>query len=52
MEATLAAGPGGSYMVMSSNSLHSSVRAENYHVMVETTKAHWKYPLHMKALRA
>lgn len=39
------AGPGGGYMISSSNSIHSSVRPENYHAMVETAKAFGAYPL-------
>jgi uroporphyrinogen decarboxylase len=45
-------GPGGGYIMMSSNSLHSSVKPENYRAMVETTKQYGRYPLDMKALAA
>ena len=31
--------------VMSSNTLHSSVKPENYKAMVETTRAYGRYPL-------
>jgi len=44
-EAIHQAGPGGGYIMMSSNSLHSSVRPENYKAMVEATRAYGKYPL-------
>lgn len=44
------AGPGGGYIMMSSNSLHSSVRPENYAAMVETTRAFGRYPLDLAAL--
>ncbi len=44
-EAIRKAGPGGGYIMMSSNSLHSSVRPENYKAMVETTRSFGKYPL-------
>lgn len=50
-EAIRVAGPGGGYIMMSSNSLHSSVRAENYRIMVETTQKLGRYPLDMNALR-
>lgn len=45
-------GPGGGYVLMSSNSLHSSVRPENYRTMVETAHRYGNYPLDMEALRA
>ncbi len=45
-------GPGGGYVLMSSNSLHSSVRPENYRTMVETAHRYGKYPLDMEALLA
>ena len=44
------AGPGGGYIMQSSNSLHSSVRPENYKAMVDATRAFGKYPLDMAAL--
>ncbi|KPK44341.1 MAG: hypothetical protein AMK72_12155 [Planctomycetes bacterium SM23_25] len=37
--------PGGGYILSSSNSIHSSVRPENYAAMLETLKAHGRYPL-------
>jgi uroporphyrinogen decarboxylase len=37
--------PGGGFVLMSSNSLHSSVRAENYRAMVETAHRYGTYPL-------
>ena len=49
-EAIREAGPGGGYKMMSSNSLHSSVKPENYKAMVETTRAYGTYPLRMAAL--
>jgi uroporphyrinogen decarboxylase len=39
------AAPGGAYMISSSNSIHSSVRPENYRAMVETAKAFGRYPI-------
>ena len=44
-EAIRAAGPGGGYIMSSSNSLHSSVRPANYLAMVEATKRYGRYPL-------
>ena len=44
------AGPGGGYIMMSSNSLHSSVKPENYKAMVEATRAYGQYPLRLEAL--
>ncbi len=43
-------GPGGGYILSSSNSLHSSVRPENYVAMVEAGHTYGRYPLHMKVL--
>jgi len=43
--------PGGGYVLMSSNSLHSSVRPENYRTMVETAHRLGTYPLNLDALR-
>jgi uroporphyrinogen decarboxylase len=43
-------GPGGGYVLVSSNSLHSSVRPENYRAMVETAHRYGVYPLDMAAL--
>ena len=44
-EAIRKAGPGGGYIMMSSNSLHSSVNPENYRTMVEATRTYGRYPL-------
>ena len=44
-EAIRKAGPGGGYIMMSSNSLHSSVNPENYRAMVEATRKYGRYPL-------
>ena len=44
------AGPGGGYIMASSNSLHSSVKPENYRALVETTRTYGRYPLDMAAL--
>lgn len=43
--------PGGGYVIMSSNSLHSSVKPENYRAMVSTAHELGRYPLDMEALR-
>jgi uroporphyrinogen decarboxylase len=39
------AGPGGGYIMMSSNSIHSSVKPENYRAMFDTTREFGRYPL-------
>jgi uroporphyrinogen decarboxylase len=39
------AAPGGGYCLSSSNSIHSSVKPENFLAMVETLRAHGAYPL-------
>jgi uroporphyrinogen decarboxylase len=44
------AGPGGGHIMMSSNSLHSSVKPANYRAMVEATRVHGVYPLDLAAL--
>lgn len=44
------AGPGGGYIMMSSNSLHSSVKAKNYKAMVEATRIYGRYPPYIAAL--
>ena len=49
-EAIRKAGLGGGYIMMSSNSLHSSVKPENYKAMVDATRYYGKYPLDMDAL--
>ncbi|MFH0962768.1 MAG: uroporphyrinogen decarboxylase family protein [Planctomycetota bacterium] len=40
-----AAGRGGRYIVSSSNSIHSSVKPENFRAMIEATKRWGSYPL-------
>ena len=45
------AGLGGGLIMTSSNSLHSSVRPENYAAMIEATRNYGRYPLDMGALR-
>ncbi len=45
------AAPGGGYVLMSSNSIHSTVRPENLRAMWETTREFGRYPLDMAALR-
>lgn len=39
------ASPGGGHIISSSNSIHSSVKPENYRRMIEATKKYGKYPL-------
>jgi len=39
------AGPGGGYMLSSSNSIHSSVKPENLMAMVETLREYGEYPI-------
>ena len=39
------AGPGGGYIISSSNSIHSSVKPENFKAMIETIHAYRNYPL-------
>lgn len=39
------AAPNGGYIMSSSNSIHSSVKPENYIAMIEATKEYGKYPL-------
>ena len=43
-------GPGGGYIMMSSNSLHSSVKPDNYRAMVETCRRYGRYPLDLGSL--
>ena len=43
-ETIQAAAPGGGYCLSSSNSIHSSVRPENYLAMVETLREYGEYP--------
>ncbi len=44
-EAIRKAGPRGGYIMMSSNSIHSSVKPENYKAMLDTTRTYGRYPL-------
>jgi len=39
------ASPGGGHIISSSNSIHSSVKPENYRRMIEATKKYGKYPI-------
>ncbi len=39
------ASPGGGHIISSSNSIHSSVKPENYRRMIEATKKYGRYPL-------
>lgn len=39
--------PGGGYIMMSSNTIHSSVKPENYRAMIEATKRYGAYPLNL-----
>jgi uroporphyrinogen decarboxylase len=39
------AGVGGRYILSSSNTIHSSVKPENYQAMIEATHRFWIYPL-------
>jgi uroporphyrinogen decarboxylase len=39
------AGPGGGYIMASSNAIHSAVKPENYRAMIAATKKFGKYPL-------
>ncbi len=41
----LEAGPGGGYMFSSSNSIHSSVKPENFLAMVKAAKEYGEYPI-------
>ena len=44
-ETIAAAAPGGGFCLSSSNSIHSSVKPENYLAMVETLREYGEYPL-------
>ncbi len=46
------AAPGGGYIMMSSNTIHSSVKPENYRAMVEATHRFGQYPLREEELAA
>jgi uroporphyrinogen decarboxylase len=39
------ASPGGGHIISSSNSIHSSVKAENYLTMITATRKYGKYPI-------
>jgi len=41
----LEAAPGGGFIMSSSNSIHSSVKPENYMAMIKAAKKHGKYPI-------
>jgi uroporphyrinogen decarboxylase len=45
-------GPGGGYIICSSNSLHSSVLPQNYVAMVEAAHRYGAYPLDLRGLEA
>jgi len=38
-------GPGGGFILSSSNSIHASVKPENYMAMLDTLKQYGRYPL-------
>lgn len=39
------AGPGGGFIIASSNAIHSSVKPENYRTMIEAARKYGQYPL-------
>ncbi|PIX49358.1 MAG: uroporphyrinogen decarboxylase, partial [Armatimonadetes bacterium CG_4_8_14_3_um_filter_66_20] len=39
--------PGGGFILSSSNSIHSSVKPENYLALVETLREYGRYPLRL-----
>jgi len=41
------AAPGGGYIMSSSNTIHSSVKPENYQAMIEATHLYGAYPLRL-----
>jgi uroporphyrinogen decarboxylase len=43
--AILAGAPGGGYILSSSNSIHSTVKPENYAAMMETLREYGRYPI-------
>jgi uroporphyrinogen decarboxylase len=45
VEALRAGAPGGGFILSSSNSIHSSVKPENYMAMLDTLREHGTYPL-------
>ncbi len=40
--------PGGGHIISSSNSIHSSVKAENFMAMIKSTRRYGKYPIEFK----
>ena len=51
-ECILKASIGGGHIMMSSNSIHSGVKPENYVAMVKATKEYGRYPIDSKKLRS
>ncbi len=45
LETIRTAAPGGGYCLSSSNSIHSSVKPENFLAMIETLREHGEYPI-------
>ena len=41
-------GPGGGYVLGSSNSIHRTIRVENYRAMLDTALKHGKYPIEIE----
>jgi uroporphyrinogen decarboxylase len=46
-EALRAGAPGGGYILSSSNSIHSSVKPENYMALMRTLAQYGRYPIHL-----
>jgi len=46
-EALRAGAPGGGYILSSSNSIHSTVKPENYAALMRTLKEHGRYPIRL-----
>ncbi|NCQ27576.1 MAG: uroporphyrinogen decarboxylase, partial [Armatimonadetes bacterium] len=46
-EALRKGAPGGGFILSSSNSIHSSVKPENYLALVETLREYGRYPLRL-----
>jgi len=44
-ECILQAAPGGGHIISSSNSIHSSVKPENYRAMLAATRRYGQYPI-------
>ncbi len=40
-------GPGGGFILSSSNSIHAAVKPENYMAMLDTLKEYGRYPLNL-----